>query len=257
MLGFEGKTALVTGAGQGIGRGVALAFARAGCRIAVADRSGAAASAVAEEIASLGGDAVAIEADLRDRSAVARAVERAGDRLDVLVNNVGGLAGHDPTPVLDATDEFWDDIIDVNLRVTFLCAQLAARRMVAQGTGGVIVNISALGGLRASVGLAPYGAAKAAVSQLTRTLALELGPHGIRVNCIAPGRTETPAMLEHVSPEDRAATAANIALRRLATPDDIGGIAVALASDLCSYVTAQTIAADGGLTSTMARPPVK
>jgi D-sorbitol dehydrogenase (acceptor) len=136
-------------------------------------------------------------------------------------------------------------------------SQAVARRMVEGGVKGSIINISAINALRAAVGIAPYGAAKAAVSQLTRTLALELGPHGIRVNCIAPGRTETPGQLEHVSPEDRAATAANIALRRLATPDDIGGIAVALASDLCSYVTAQTIAADGGLTSTMARPPVK
>jgi 3-oxoacyl-[acyl-carrier protein] reductase len=127
--------------------------------------------------------------------------------------------------------------------------------MVADGHGGSIVNVAALGGLRASFGIAPYGAAKAGIIQLTRTLALELGPHGIRVNCVAPGRTETPAMFKDVSPEDRAATAQNIALRRLATPADVGGVVVALASDLCGYVTGQTVAIDGGLAATMARPP--
>jgi NAD(P)-dependent dehydrogenase (short-subunit alcohol dehydrogenase family) len=258
MLGLERKAVLVTGAGQGIGEGVALAFARAGADIAVVDLDGDSASRVADAVRAFGVAAEVVRGDVREAGQAAAMVEAAVGRfgrLDVLVNNVGGLAGFAPQSVLDATTEFWDRIVDVNLRVTFLCSQAAARAMVDAGAGGSIVNVAALGGLRASVGIAPYGAAKAGVVQLTRTLALELGPHGIRVNCVAPGRTETPAMLDTVSPQDRAATAQNVALRRLATPSDVGGVVVALASDLCAYVTGQTIAIDGGLAATMARPP--
>jgi NAD(P)-dependent dehydrogenase (short-subunit alcohol dehydrogenase family) len=258
MLGLDGKVAVVTGGGQGIGEGVALAFARAGVDVVIVDVNGDSADRVAREVEALGIHAHVVTSDVRDPGQPAAIVEAAVarfGRLDVLVNNVGGLAGFPPQSVLDVTDDFWEHVVDVNMRVTFSCSQAAARRMVADGRGGSIVNIAALGGLRASVGIAPYGAAKAGVMQLTRTLALELGPHGIRVNCVAPGRTETPAMFKDVSPEDQAATAQNIALRRLATPADVGGVVVALASDLCGYVTGQTIAIDGGLSATMARPP--
>jgi 3-oxoacyl-[acyl-carrier protein] reductase len=259
LLGLEGTTALVTGAGQGLGEGIAELFAIAGANVAVVDVDGTNADAVAQRLGTMGVTAAAYEADVRDTSGIDAVVDAAVarfGRIDTLVNNAGGLAGHRAMPSLDATAEFWDDIVDLNLRSTFFWSQAVARHMVANEVRGCIVNISAINALRAAVGIAPYGAAKAGVIQLTRTLALELGAHGIRVNCVAPGRTETPALTRLVTPEKQQATAANTPLRRLASTRDVAGVVVALASSLFGYITAQTISADGGLTSTMARPPI-
>jgi 3-oxoacyl-[acyl-carrier protein] reductase len=259
LLGLEDKAVIVTGAGQGLGRGIALQFARAGARLALADLDAGRAEAVAAEIRALGRPAIVIQADVRQEVDIQRVIDTdlaAFERLDVAVNNAGGLAGLAPSPVLAATTDFWDTIVEQNLRATFLCCRAFARAMVAQGTGGAIVNIAAIGALRGSVNIAPYGAAKAGIIQLTKTLAVELGPHGIRVNCVAPGRTETPALAQHVPPEMAARTAQAVPLGRIATPEDIAGMVLALASDLAAFTTGQTLAVDGGLTLTMNRPAV-
>jgi 3-oxoacyl-[acyl-carrier protein] reductase len=259
LLGLENKCVVVTGSGQGLGRGIALLFARAGADLVIADLEADPARSVAEEVQALGRRSAFIQADVRREADIQRVVDRALDqfgRLDVGVNNVGGIGGLEPRPFLEANADFWDQIVERNLRATFLCCLAFARAMVATKTGGAIVNIAAIGALRGAVNLAPYGAAKAGIIQLTKTLAVELGPHGIRVNCVAPGRTETPALALHVPPEMRERTAKAVPLGRLATPEDVGGMVLALASDLGAFTTGQTVAVDGGLTLTMNRPAV-
>ena len=249
LLGLEGKKAIVTGAGQGLGRAFALLLARAGASVAVADIDASLADSVAKEARALGVDAIPVHADLRRDADVAKLVAATLERfgaIDIAVNNVGGLGGHKVQLVAGSADAFWDDIIELNLRVTFLCARAFATAMIARKTAGVIINITSVAGMRGSPGMAPYGAAKAGVIQFTQTLAQELGPHGIRVNCVAPFRVETPAMLKYVTPENRESTAQAVPLRRLAKPEDVAGMVVALASDLARHVTGQTIAVDGG-----------
>lgn len=249
LLGLEGKKAIVTGAGQGLGRAFALLLARAGASVAVVDLDPASADAVAKEVRTLGVDAIPVHADLRREPDVAKLVATALEHfgaIDIAVNNVGGLGGHQVQLVAEADNAFWDDIVELNLRVTFLCARAFATAMIAHKTPGVIINITSVAGMRGSPGMAPYGAAKAGIVQFTQTLAQELGPHGIRVNCVAPFRVETPAMLKYVTPENRESTAQAVPLRRLAQPEDVAGMVVALASNLARHVTGQTIAVDGG-----------
>lgn len=262
MLGLEGKTVVVTGSGQGMGRGIVLAFARAGANAVIVDLDEAKAQAVASEVQALGREALVVRADVRIESDIARVVNetlaRFG-RLDIGVNNVGGLAGQKPAPVVEASSSFWDTVIEVNLRTTFLCAKAFAQAMIQNNAGkgnagGSIVNIASISGLRSSAHLAPYGAAKAAVMHLTQTLAVELAPHGIRVNCVAPASIDTPDAMATVSDERKRTMAASIPLGRLGAPSDVGGIVAMLSSDLAGFVTGQTLMVDGGLSCTSARP---
>ena len=257
MLGLEGKTVVVTGSGQGMGRGIVLAFARAGANAVIVDLDEAKAQAVANEVQALGREALVVRADVRIESDIARVVNdtlaRFG-RLDIGVNNVGGLAGQKPAPVVEASSSFWDTVIEVNLRTTFLCAKAFAQAIIQSNAGGSIVNIASISGLRSSAHLAPYGAAKAAVMHLTQTLAVELAPHGIRVNCVAPASIDTPDAMATVSDERKRAMAASVPLGRLGAPSDVGGIVAMLSSDIAGFVTGQTLMVDGGLSCTSARP---
>lgn len=243
---LEGSTALVTGAARGVGRGIALELARAGCRVAVNDLSsdGPTEETVAG-VTALGVDALAVAADVRDAAQVngmVQAVLRRFGSLNILVNNAGIQTWK---AFLDVTETEWDAVVDTNLKGCFLCTQAAARHMKEVG-GGSIVNIGSGCNTLAFPKLVAYAASKGGIEMLTKVSALELGRYGIRVNCVAPGAIET---------ERTKVEAANYAEEwgrlapagRVGTPQDIGRMVVFLASDESSFVTGHTIAVDGGL----------
>jgi NAD(P)-dependent dehydrogenase (short-subunit alcohol dehydrogenase family) len=243
---LTGRTAVVTGAGAGIGKGIACVFARFGARVAILERDAATGARTADEIRAAGGDALAVPTDVRDRDAVDRALGATLDRygaVDVLVNNAGGtFAGS----FLEATDKGWDALLRANLTSVLRCTQIVARHMVAQGRGGSIVNVVSIEGARAAPGYAAYAAAKAGVINLTQTTALELAPHGIRVNAIAPDVCMTEGLRAIVPEGERERFAWTIPLGRAGEPEDIAGAAVFLVSSLGRYVTGTTLYVDGG-----------
>ncbi len=243
---LTGRSAIVTGAGAGIGKGIALAFARFGARVAILERDAASGARTADEIGAAGGDALAVETDVRDRAAVERAlaatVERFGG-VDVLVNNAGGTFA---SPFLDTAEKGWDTLLRTNLVHVLHCTQLVARRMVEQGRGGSVVNVVSIEGVRAAPGFAAYAAAKAGVVNLTQTTAVELAPHGIRVNAIAPDVCMTEGLRAMIPEAERARFAWTIPLGRAGEPEDVAGAAVFLASGLARYVTGTTLHVDGG-----------
>ncbi|MCA9502113.1 MAG: SDR family oxidoreductase [Myxococcales bacterium] len=256
LLGLAGRTVLVTGAGQGGGRGIALAFARAGAAVAVCDLEGERAEAVAAEVRALGVSALALTADVRDETAVAGMIDAATASLgivDVLVNNVGNYGAHAPGPVTEIGWDFWQTAIDLNLRSTFLCSQAFARVHPGPDREGAIVNVASLSGVRASPGKAPYGAAKAAVIHLTKTLALELAPRRIRVNCVAPTGIEGPSLTAAASKSSIEAMRASIPLGALCSPESLGDCVLMLASRLARFVTGEVVMCDGGASLTTAR----
>ena len=259
-LGLEGKRALVTGAGIGIGRGIATWLARAGCDVALADKDTASLDeAVAEvaDVAGAGARVIGLEADLRRpdvvRGLVTRVVDELGG-LEVAVNNVGSLAGRSPDRFLDLDDEALRDIVEQNLFVTMWSCHAEARAMVGAGTEGVIINVSSGETSRPAVRMAPYGASKAAINHLTETLAVELAPHGIRVLAVAPGTTLTPVVKAALSDETVGLLVAAHPLGRLGEPDDLGRLVVALASDLGRSVTGQLVFGDNGAQLARNRP---
>jgi NAD(P)-dependent dehydrogenase (short-subunit alcohol dehydrogenase family) len=249
LFGLPGRVALVTGAGRGIGAAVAAGLAGAGAMVALVDLDGAAAATRAREIEAAGGRAVAFAADVADAAAVDRAVdalvERAG-RLDVLVNNAGVVRGRG---ALETSEEDWEAVMRVNVRGVFLCARRGAAEMRRQG-GGAIVNVASTSSFRATrvTPLAAYDASKAAVANLTRALAVEWAPHGIRVNAIAPGPLAT-AMTIPLSPEQEARKLAPIPMGRRGSPAEMVGAVLFLASPAAAYVTGQVLPVDGGLTA--------
>jgi NAD(P)-dependent dehydrogenase (short-subunit alcohol dehydrogenase family) len=256
-LGLVDKRALVTGAGAGSGRAIAVWLARAGCAVAVNDIDAARAAETVAMIRAAGHTAAVCVANVRCESEVETmvdAVVRDLGGLDVAVNNVGMLASRHARPFLDMDGEYFRDIVEQNLIATALCCRAEARAMIAHGLGGCIINVSSGESQRPAPDLAPYGAAKAAVNHLSRTLAYELGAHGIRVNVIAPGTMLTERVRAALSPEYLEALRASIPLGRMTEPDDLARAAVYLASDLARDVTGQFILADGGADLSRHRP---
>ncbi|MGE0877949.1 MAG: SDR family NAD(P)-dependent oxidoreductase [Acidimicrobiia bacterium] len=254
---LAGKRAVVTGGGAGIGSEIAKWLARAGAAVAVVDVRADKASMVVDEITAAGGRAVAITADLRDDTAttgiVAQTVAAFGG-LDIAVNNVGMTAGLPQGAFVDVPAESWRGIVDQNLVLTALCGQAEARRMIEQGTGGVILNVSSGETTRPSVYLPAYGAAKAAINHLTQTMAAELGPHGIRVVAIAPGTTLTETVRAAFDDERVAAIKESVPLRRMTDLDELARLSVFLVSDLARCITGQLILADAGAHLSRTRP---
>jgi NAD(P)-dependent dehydrogenase (short-subunit alcohol dehydrogenase family) len=247
------KTALVTGAGAGIGAAIARRFAREGAFVYVTDRDAASAAATAAAIAAEGGRATAAALDVTDEAACAVAVatvEREQGRLDVLVNNAG--IGHVGT-VLQTTADDLDRLYAVNVRGVFTLSKAALPGMVAR-RGGVIVNLASIGGVVGIRDRAAYCTTKFAVVGLTQCMALDHADDGIRVNCICPGRVETPfvqaRLAEYPDPEAaRREMTATQALRRMASPDEIAAAALYLASDEAAFVTGTPFIIDGGWTA--------
>jgi NAD(P)-dependent dehydrogenase (short-subunit alcohol dehydrogenase family) len=244
----ERRRAIVTGAGSGIGRATALQLAAAGCDVGVTYRANAAgAERVVAEIRDLGRSAVSVELDLARPAAAAAAVDVLADALggvDVLVNNAGV---NRRAIVLEETVAGFDRTLDVNLVGPWACAQAAARHMIAGRRGGRIVNVTSVLAFVPLEGGGAYGAAKAGLEALTKVLALELAPHGIKVNAVAPGHTATPM---NYGPDDlRAATIARpvIPAARAASPDEIAAAIAFLASPAASYATGASLLVDGGL----------
>lgn len=245
---LAGRTALVTGAGKGLGRAIALGFAAAGADVVLMARTRSDLEAVAREVEALGRQALVAVADATDSRQVDAVVEQAMarfGRVDVLAHAAGGSLRK---PSVEVTDEEWDGVISANLSSTFKVCRAVGRHMLAQG-GGSIINLSSTAGMRGRAGNAPYSAAKAAVINLSRALAMEWAPKGVRVNVLAPGRFLTPLTEAEMSvPEKYAAFVRQVPLGRIGKPEEIQDIAVWLASDASAYVTGSTITLDGGQT---------
>ncbi len=244
---LQGKAAIVTGAGSGIGEATAVRFAAEGARVAVVDVDGARARATADAIARAGGTPTAIAADVSRSADVQALVDqayKAYGRIDILINNAGTFTG---TPFLDITEAEWDLVIDTNLKGMFLVGQAVARRMAQDGKGGCIINMSSINAVLAIPTAAAYCASKGGVKQLTGAMAIALAPHKIRVNAIGPGTVVTGMTREMVAnPDTVRAILSRTPMGRLCQPEEIANIALFLASDEASYLTGTTIYADGG-----------
>jgi NAD(P)-dependent dehydrogenase (short-subunit alcohol dehydrogenase family) len=248
-LRLDGRVAMVTGGAGGIGRASALALARLGAGLAVVDLDEDAGAPVVAEIAARGGEAAAYRADVANEDSIEtlfEAIARRQGPVDIVVNNAG-IAIRRPATELSLAD--WDKVIAVNTTGVFLCARAGARRMIAAGTGGAIVNVASIMGLSGG-GLYPnisYQTSKGAVVNMTRALAVEWAPHAIRVNCVAPTyvRTKlTAALLE--SAEIMARIAAMTPLKRLAEPEEVAAAICFLSSPAAAMITGHVLPVDGG-----------
>jgi 3-oxoacyl-[acyl-carrier protein] reductase len=247
MRRFEGKRVLITGAGRGIGRATAERFAVEGARLLLADRDADTLQQTAEEIrTTYGAHVLAYAMDVAKKADVdgmmACALAHYGG-IDVLINNAGICREQ---PFLEITEESWDETVNINLKGHLLVAQAAAREMVRAGSG-TIVNMSSTNGLVGEAGYAAYNASKGGILLLTKTMALELGPLGIRVNCLAPGYIVTP-MSTALDSANRMFTYARdkIPLARVARPEEVASVFAFLASDDASFINGEVIVIDGG-----------
>ena len=250
LFDLSGKVALVTGASSGLGRHFAIVLAKAGAHVAACARR---ADKLAETVAEIesqkgygGGRALGLGMDVTDADSIEAAfaaVEGELGPVTLLINNAG-IA--ERNPALEVTEEQWDRVMDTNLKGAWMVAQEAARRMVKAGTGGVIVNTASILGFRVSKGITPYAISKAGVVQMTKSLALELAQHNIRVNAIAPGYIETDINRDFLKSEAAARMIKNIPQRRPGTVDDLTGVLLLLASDASAYMTGTVVAVDGG-----------
>ncbi len=247
---LSGKIALVTGASGGLGRHFAGVLAGAGADVVLAarrmDKITEAVAEIEARFGSSGGKALGLEMDVTDKESVIAAfdaIQEQAGLVTVLVNNAGVADGKQ---ALDITEEDWDRILDTNLKGAWTVAQEAARRMADAKTEGVIVNIASVLGLRVGKGVLPYAVSKAGLVQMTKALALELAPHGIRVNALSPGYVETDLTRDYLASDAGKKLLKRIPQRRPAGMEELSGPLLLLASDASSYMTGAVIAVDGG-----------
>jgi NAD(P)-dependent dehydrogenase (short-subunit alcohol dehydrogenase family) len=246
---LKGKVVIVTGARRGMGKSHAIAFAKEGAKVVVSDISLEDCQKVVDEIKKSGGEAMAIKCDVTKKKEVEEMVKKTIEKwgkIDILVNNAGICQFK---PFLELAEEEWDRTLDINLKGYFLCAQTVAKAMVKQKSG-VIVNIASIAMGQVGTGflnLAHYCASKGGIVAMTEAMALELAPHGIRVNAVSPGMIETP-MIESVKadPKTLEAMLLQVPLRRVGKPEEVSNLVLFLASDKSSYMTGSTVVIDGG-----------
>jgi NAD(P)-dependent dehydrogenase (short-subunit alcohol dehydrogenase family) len=251
-----GKVAIVTGAGSGIGRGVARLFAHEGAKVAVVDLNLKGAQGTVGLIENEGNTALPIRANVLEMAEVNSMVAQVVggyDRIDILHNNVGGWRMDSPDTVMDDSEQEWQRLVDLNLKSMYLVSRGVVPQMIKQG-GGSIVNTITINAFLTQPGTAAYSAAKAGAYQLTRAMALDYAKHNIRVNGIAPGEIETPLWLGTYNGLPNAEEVKNAVLRRIplgrfGTPEDVAFPALWLASDEARYVTGQIITVDGGISA--------
>lgn len=246
---LQGKTAIVTGAASGFGEGIAQTFAREGAKVIIADLNGEGAEKVAKAI---GANALAVTTNVTSASSIAAAVEAAakfGGKVDIVVNNAGW--SHKNQPLMDVTEEEFDRVYDINVKSIFHMTRAIVPHFRAHG-GGVIINIGSTAGIRPRPGLTWYNSTKGAVNLMSRSMAAELAPDKIRVNCVAPviGATALLGQFMGVpdTPENRAKFVSTIPLGRMSTPRDIANACLYLASDEADFVTGVVLEVDGGRT---------
>jgi len=248
-LTLKGRVAIVTGGSQGIGKAISLALARCGATVCIADVNPILGEDVAAQIRALGQQSITLPVDVTVSGLVTQMVEEAiknYGRVDILVNNAGGATG--PTfgigRVLRISERDWDDTITLNLKSVFLCSRAVAKTMLEQKKG-CIINMASITGQFPWAGLPAYSAAKAAVINLTQSLAMEFAPY-IRVNAIAPGLIETPRTSKNRRPEQIEQLLTNVPLGRMGKPEEVADLAVYLASDVAEWITGTVVNLNGG-----------
>jgi len=243
---LEKRIALVTGASSGLGRHFAATLAQAGAKVAVCARRLDKTQELVEQLREAGHEALAVAMDVSSTASVREAfsqIEQNLGTIDLIVNNAGVAATQS---VLEHDEATWNQVLDTNLKGAFLVAQEGARRLVQNGKGGSIVNIASILGERVAGGASSYAASKAGLIQLTKAMALELARHGIRVNALAPGYVSTDLNRDFLASDAGQRLMARIPQRRFASPEELDGPLLLLASDAGSYITGAVLAVDGG-----------
>jgi 3-oxoacyl-[acyl-carrier protein] reductase len=246
---LKGQIVLITGGSSGIGRATAEALAREGARVGVnylKNQKGA--EEAVEVIRKAGGEALAIRADVTHRDevhALVETVRKQWGRIDILVNNAGDMIGR--RTLANMTEEYWDQVMNLNLKSVFLCTQAVWEEMAARKSGHIITVSSIAGRNGGGVGVAAYAAAKGALITYTKGLAKELAPHGIRVNGVAPGVIATPFHERHTTPELMAKLVANIPDGRTGTPEEVADVILFLVSPAARYIQGETVEVNGGM----------
>ena len=247
LFSLEGKKALVIGASKGLGEAMTLALASAGAAVALASRSVELIETISSDINNRGGNAIAVKADISKEEEIERMTTKVIDsfgEINILINNAGV---YKPGKAIELSTEDWDTTINVNLRGLFLCCRSVGKYMVKQKSGKII-NIASVLGKRAAQTSSAYSASKAGIIQLTKSLALELGPHNINVNTIAPGWFETEMVEDELGdPRTRKFFLSKTPLGRFGAPEELGGTAVYLASKASDFMTGETVFVDGGI----------